>query len=222
MSRIYIPSAGPGSWAAFLVKPDLHWEVGYSARTMAHSWEAADGLPPEIAQLFSSLGQAELLLALPEHKTALPGGRRGSQSDVFALVRAGADVIACTIEGKVDEPFGPTLGEWMAGASEGKRERIGFIKAVLGLPDELPASVRYQLLHRSASAAVEAERFGASAAGMIVHSFSPRARWFEDYQAFTHLMGSPVQANQLGRSKLPNGKTLHLGWATGDQRFRSL
>ena len=35
MSRILVPSAGPDSWRQFLAKPDLHWAVGYSARTVA-------------------------------------------------------------------------------------------------------------------------------------------------------------------------------------------
>lgn len=45
MARIFVPSAGPDSWRQFLAKPDLHWAVGYSARTVAHAWEAAHGFP---------------------------------------------------------------------------------------------------------------------------------------------------------------------------------
>ena len=91
MSKIYVPSGGAESWKRFLAKPELHWARGYSARTVAHSWEAADGLPHEIAELLQLVaGPIELLFALPEHKTALPGGRRDSQSDVFALLRSSA------------------------------------------------------------------------------------------------------------------------------------
>lgn len=108
-----------------LAKPDLHWSVGYSARTVAQSWEAANGLPPEIEVLLANAyGPVELLFATPEHKTPLPGGRRESQSDVFALVRHAAGLIACTVEGKVDEPFGPTVGQQMASPSPGRVERL--------------------------------------------------------------------------------------------------
>jgi len=177
MTRIYLPSVGPDSWQQLLAKPELHWATGYSARTLAHSWEAAAGLPPEIAQLLKSLGgEAELLLALPEHKTPLPGGRRESQSDVFALLRVARQVVACTIEGKVDEPFGPTVEEWLVDASSGKQERLGYLAKLLGLSEPVAGDVRYQLFHRTASAVVEAQRFGASGAAMIVHSFSPNAR----------------------------------------------
>ena len=64
MIRILIPSAGPDSWKQFLAKPDLHWAVGYSARTMAHCWEASDGIPGEVRRLLDgALGPVEPLVA---------------------------------------------------------------------------------------------------------------------------------------------------------------
>ena len=58
---------------------------GLLGSQMASIWEAADGLRSEIAAvLHPVMGKAELLLALPEHKMALPGGRHESQSEVFA------------------------------------------------------------------------------------------------------------------------------------------
>jgi hypothetical protein len=79
------PTCGPESWQELLADPQKHWVSGYSARTLAHCWEDAKGLPPEIAALFG--GHATLLLAIPEHKVELPGGSRPSQTDLFALVR---------------------------------------------------------------------------------------------------------------------------------------
>ena len=222
MSKIYVPSDGAESWKRFLAKPKLHWARGHSARTMAHSWEAADGLPPEIDESLQLVaGPIELLFALPEHKTALPGGRRDSQSDVFALLRSSAGLIAGTIEGKVDEPFGPTLAEWLDAASPGKVERLAAIRQMLGLPPEIDGAVRYQLLHRTAAAVIEAERFSASAAAMIVHSFSPEARWFDDFARFAGLLGLTATIGVTGLTTLPNGKSLYLGWAEGEQRFRA-
>jgi hypothetical protein len=134
MTRIYRPTASADSWRAFLAQPDLHWATGYSARTAAHCWEGSSGLPPEIRNILEPVvGPAELLLAIPEHKVALPGGWRESQCDVFALVRGTATVVALAVEAKVDEPFGPTLAEWMKNASAGKRERLAFILAALGV-----------------------------------------------------------------------------------------
>ena len=222
MSKVLIPSSGPDDWQRFLAKPDLQWSMGFSARTLAHSWEAATGLPPEVEALMSSaFGPAELLFAIPEHKTALPGGGRESQSDVFALVRHEEGLATYTIEGKVDEPFGPTVEEWLVGASPGKQERLTFLLDLLGI-DQCPGDIRYQLLHRTASALIEAERFGASLAGMIVHSFSPEGRWREDFERFVRLMGATVEPHAPINIEVPSGKRLMLGWASGDQRFRSL
>jgi hypothetical protein len=221
MSSIYVPSPGPDAWKQFLAKPELHWSVGYSARTLAHSWEAASGLPSEIKDLLHPLvGPAELLIAIPEHKVALPGGRRESQCDVFALVRSTEEVIACAIEGKVDEPFGPTLGEWLEGASVGRRKRLAYISEILGVEAEREPSIRYQLLHRTAAAVIEADRFMAAAAAMIVHSFSPTQRWLQDFTIFARLMKLELTLGAAGRAVLPSGKPLYLGWASGDQRFR--
>ena len=222
MSAIYVPSAGPDSWRRFLAQPERQWVTGYSARTLAHSWEAANGLPSEVrAALETVVTAPRLLLALPEHKTALPGGRRESQSDVFALIRSDEHLIAATVEGKVDEPFGPTIAEWLQEASPGKRTRLEAVCGLLGLSTEPDGDVRYQLLHRTAAAVIEADRFAAGAAAMIVHSFSPEARWHADYGRFAALLGAKAEVGSAARVQLPSGKPLYVGWAPGDQRFRS-
>lgn len=221
-NRIVIPTSGPDDWQQFLAKPDLQWVTGYSARTLAYAWEAANGLPPEIADLTSSaFGPGELVFAVPEHKTALPGGRRESQSDVFALVRHQSGLATYTIEGKVDEAFGPTVGEWLTSASEGKRKRLDFILDLLGI-EQCPDIIRYQLLHRTASALIEAERFDAHLAGMIVHSFSPENRWRDEFDQFVALLGGTEKQGEPMQFAMPSGKTLMLGWASGDQQFRMM
>jgi len=222
MNRIFVPSNGAADWQQFLAKPDLHWAVGYSARTMAHSWEAANGFPPEVSRILTqAFGPTELLLAFPEWKTPLPGGRRESQSDVFALGRHSAGTVACAIEGKVDEPFGPTVGQQMENATPGKVERLSYLSEMLGL-DECPADVHYQLLHRTVSAVIEADRFGAADAAMIVHSFSPEGRWFEALSRFSGVLGVKLAPGEPVSFNTPSGRRLVLGWATGDQHFRAV
>jgi len=134
------------------------------------------------------------------------------------LARHAAGTIACTIEGKVDEPFGPTVTEEMANASAGQQERMRYLCAMLGLTDCL-GHVRYQLHHRTVSALIEGDRFHAADAAMIVHSFSPERRWFADFAAFVELLGGAVEE---GRPAVVGGlsKRLILGWACGDQAFR--
>lgn len=220
MSKILIPSTGPTSWKDMLAQPELQWKLGRSARTLAHCWEVSVGIPGEVAAIMAGgFGTPELLFAVPEHKTPLPGGSRDSQSDIFALVRHPDGLATYTIEGKVDEQFGETVGEWSRNASAGRIERLSYLCGMLGLPECLP-EVRYQLLHRTVSALIEAERFNAVSAGMIVHSFSPDRRWFEDFAAFVRLLGGgDIQPGEAKIIHAPSGRPLVLGWASGDKRF---
>jgi hypothetical protein len=220
MSKVLVPSTGPEGWKQFLAQPELHWATGYSARTLAYAWEASPGLPPEIEELTeAAFGPGELLFAIPEHKTPLPGGRRESQSDVFLLVRHADGLGTYTIEGKVNEPFGPTVAEWLVSASPGKTERLRYICNLLGLSEARP-DVHYQLLHRTASAVVEATRFDAKFAGMIVHSFSPENMWRDAFERFISLFSLTSESGEPLRIMVPSGKTLMLGWASGAQEFR--
>jgi hypothetical protein len=219
---IFIPSTGAEAWKPLLADPDLHWRDGRSAKTLAHSWEAARGLPPEIATMLrEGSAEPELLIAVPEHKVSLPGSSRGaSQNDVFALVRVGDRTIAMTIEGKVDEPFGPMIGEWLVRASPGKLKRLNYLCQILGLNvDELPSDLHYQLLHRTASAIIEAKRFKTDAAIMIVHSFSPTARWFNSFEKFVSLYGQTAQKGVLSSIGSTSKPPVFVGWAAGDPRF---
>ena len=217
MSRILIPSSGAEDWKQFLADPEKQWKQGYSAMAAALSWEESTGVPPEIAEILGP--DVELLLAIPEHKVALPGGSRESQCDIFALVRRGEQVCSVAVEAKVNETFGPTVGEWLSNASAGKLTRLRFICDVLGLKSDPPENIRYQLLHRTAASIVEASRFKTGSAAMIVQSFSQEHRWFEDFAAFLELLGLEAARGEGLGYQLPSGKVLTLGWATGSPKF---
>ena len=224
MSRIYVPTTGVENWQALLADPVKHWKTGYSAKSLAYSWEEAQGFPAEIKELFASapeqgLKDIELLLAIPEHKVPLPGGSTQSQNDVFVLGKANGQLVSIAIEGKVSEPFGPTVGEWIAGGSSGKHERLGFLKEVLEIAGEIDLNVRYQLLHRTASAVIEAKRFNAPKAVMIVHSFSQTSEWFEDYANFLKLFGVVAQVGELVGVGERDGIELYFGWVKGAERY---
>ena len=224
MYKICVPTTGVDSWQALLADPVKHWKTGYSAKALACSWEAAAGFPEEVKALFSSSGdqdlrQIEPLLTIPEHKVSLPGGATESQNDAFVLARTPETLVTITIEGKVAESFGPTLAEWYRQPSKGKTTRLHFLQEQLGLPGELSPAIRYQLLHRTASAVIEAKRYHANKAAMIVHSFSQEAVWFDDFQAFAALYGKNVAVGSLIHAVQVNGIDLYLGWAKGDKRY---
>lgn len=222
MPRVFVPSSGPGDWRALLAEPEKHWARRFSARTLAHCWEDADGFPNEIHRVLSqhpALANAEPLLIFPEWRVSLPGGSRPSQSDIWVLAKNQTDLISLTVEGKVDEPFDKTLSEWKADASRGKEARLSYLTDVLGITKPIPDTIRYQLLHRTASAVIEAERFGARHAVMLVHSFSHKNQWFGDFDEFASLFGFKAEVDRLMTTQAAKGCPLHLGWVHGDERY---
>lgn len=218
MSKIYIPTSNAEQWSQFLANPK-HWRQGYSARTLAYSWQEAKGFPSEVQIVLASQFPAiELLLAIPEHQVPLPGRSRPSQNDIWILARAQGQLISIAVEGKVSEPFGPTVQEWKIESSSGKSDRLSFLLQVLGI-SSVPESTRYQLLHRTASAIIEAQRFNAASAVMLVHSFSQSNEWFQDFVAFVSLMGGSAKENGIISVGNRSGVALYLAWVHGNEVY---
>lgn len=223
MPRIFAFSSGPQDWQALLADPVRHWKSGYSARTLAHSWEIADGFPSEVASLLAESAEPLIanltpILAVPEFKVPLPGGVQASQNDIFVLARSSSGPVSIMVEGKVNESFGPTVAEWQSKASPGKEERLRFLQRALGLGNTPAGSIRYQLLHRAASAVITGEQYRAVAAILIVHSFSQALAGWSDYQTFTRLFGIEAvvgSVQPLGTSNVP----LFGLWVVGNPLF---
>lgn len=186
---------------------------------MAYAWEENAGMPPRIQQALSSAfeGKIDPLIVIPEYKVPLPGGRTQSQNDAFVLARIGNQTAVIMIEGKVEEPFGDPISTWFDSASKGKTERLTYLTKTLGLSESPPVHLRYQLFHRTASAVIEAQRFKADMAIMLVHSFSQTHKWFGDYAAFADLMRCDgAHLGNVVKSDLETERPLYLGWVTGD------
>ena len=82
--------------------------------------------------------------------------------------------------------------------------------------DDAAENQRYQLLHRTVSAILEAERYGAEHALMLVHSLRTADTSFEDYRDFALLLGFAENAIQgQPNCRCTNSLEdvrLHLGW----------
>jgi hypothetical protein len=115
------------------------------------------------------------LVGMPEPQVSLPGGDAASQTDLFVLASGEGKRISIAVEGKAEDSFAEPLGTWLSGASAGKVERLSYLKSVLGLSGELSKEIGYQLLHRAASAVIEANRFSAPFAVLIVHSLQRKS-----------------------------------------------
>jgi hypothetical protein len=135
---------------------------------LANCWEAAadklsHGLPKEIADVLrTDESEPTLLVALPEHKIPLPGSAGApSQSDLFALIRVGPRTIAATIEGKVDEPFGPQLGEWIVDASSATLDAWRRYAYQSGISDSDDMSAKRKAFGRAHAALANGNHVGA-------------------------------------------------------------
>ena len=227
MKRIFVPTVSGSDWQRLLGKPELHWKPGRSAMSTAACWEENEPqLPREISDVLDASGDKllsslELLAAIPEWEVELPGGDRPSQTDVLAITRNKFGLVILGVEAKVDEPFGPTLGEKRAGASEGELERISYLERELGCSSPLADSIRYQLLHRTVSAILTARAFHASVAVMLVQSFSPDSRWREDFEAFAAAINSKRVTDDLYEVELGQRPRLIIGWCKGAEEFLS-
>ncbi len=149
----------------------------------------------------------------------LPGGSRASQNDLFVLARSPAGPVVIMVEGKVNEPFGPTVGEWLTDASRGKKARLRALMRAVGLTTQPPASIHYQLLHRAASAVITAEQYRAAAAVMLVHSFSQKHAWWDDYRAFAAQFGVVAERGVVQRIGADSPVPLFGVWVTGDSAY---
>lgn len=225
MSKFFIPANIPEDWKQLLADPDKHWKTGHSAKALAHAWQGAGDFPHSVKRVFRTSGielfqNAKLLLAFPEYKVPLkPYKSLPSQNDIFVLAKGNDQLISIAVEGKVDEPFDEIIADWKLKDIGGKKMRLKFLCDVLQLNENNIDYIRYQLLHRTASAVIEARKFNASNALMLVHSFSQTNEWFGDYQQFLALFGARGEVNSLVFAKNIDGINLYFGWAKGDEKY---
>ncbi|QED48081.1 DUF6946 family protein [Cytobacillus dafuensis] len=222
MGKYFVPSNGAISWKEFLVDPEKQWKKGYSAYELANCWEDANNLPPSVERVFKQsqiplFKNVEVLYGFPEYKVPLPGGSTSSQNDLYVLAKGNNELLTIMVEGKVSEPFGETVASWLGdNPSNGKRIRLKYLLHILGLNEESVLNKRYQLIHRAASALIEAKNVNANNSLMLVHSFSETGKWFDDYAEFVKLFHfSPKKDGIVGPVQL-DGVNLYFGWVTGN------
>ena len=214
----FVKTSSPEDWRLQLAEPDKQWEDGYSAKSLAYCWETAKGFPNSVKRVFkkSDYGifkDIVFLAGFVEHQVPLRGRGYPSQNDIFVLAKSKKGLISIAVEGKVDESFDKTVKEWRKNESKGKKTRLDYLTKLLQISQDNLEDIRYQLLHRTASAVIEAKRFNASTALMLVHSFSKTHKWFDDYANFASLFGITARLNTIHHAKQRiDDVDLYLGW----------
>lgn len=194
---------------------EKHWKPGYSACELATAWITAGDIPGGVRGVLDrddAFAGCRLVEGYFERQVDLQTPGRPSQTDLLALVQLADDrhgVIA--VEGKAKEPFGQLVSEWNDGP--GKQRRLDDLCARLGLNAKATSDLRYQLLHRTVAALLEAERYGAREAMMLVHSFDDDDTSFDDYEAFAQrLRLTSAGTNEVTNAKTLGDVTLRLAW----------
>ncbi len=219
--RFHITAEKPEDLIPRLGKGELHWKKGRSAYELSHAWMAADGLPPTVRKVLAPVPgwcDGQLIDAFFERETNLRTTGWPSQTDLLVLMKMkdGNGVIA--VEGKVDEPFGEIVTEWLGAGppyAPTRLKRLEGLCGSLGLGATACEGLYYQLLHRTAAALYEAQRYGFPRALMLVHSFSSDSAWFPEFAQFAAAMGMPVAApNGVSEMRVCEGVELRLGWVS--------
>lgn len=223
MKRVYLPTESAEDWKTLLADPEKQWKTGYSAKSLAEDWESTIGFPKSVKNVFDNsrdvnIVSLEQLFSFPEYKVALPGGSKASQNDLYVLSKNQSGLMCIMIEGKVEESFDKLVVKWSNGVSNGiDNARLKYLIDLLGLTNQKKEvlKVRYQLLHRTASAIIEAQRTDSKQAMMMVHSFSKKNSWFDDYKSFLKLFNLSAKLNEVSKPVKIAGIELYFCWIKG-------
>lgn len=160
-----------------------------------------------------------LLAAIPEWQVGLPGGTTHSVTDILALCRNKLGLCVIAVEAKVLEDFGPRLADKRRSPTPGQLERLDYLCALLQA-EHLEDDVRYQLLHRTASALLTAQQFHAKTAVMLVHAFATPSERMTDFHTFIAALGAEQVAPGVWHVPAFTAPTLYLVWCAGNEAHR--
>jgi hypothetical protein len=165
------------------------WRDGYSAKEQAKAWLATGGpaAPEEWwCAIRPLVGDADSVIARPEHETRFDRFARARQHDLLVEFRRDGKAVAVVgVEAKACEPFdGLVRDRGSTPLPSKKRARCNLLAgALFGQPvfdeedgvvlDEGLAGHGYQLWTAAVGSIVEAQARGLSEAVLLIHQFRP-------------------------------------------------
>lgn len=191
-----------------------NYKLGYSAFECCQSWKSiSNQLPEPLSRILSKSGievfrDIKPLWVIAEHPVFLDSLKTPSRNDIMAFCENAADEkIAIAVEAKCREPFAERVNKWITLPDapilprQGKLfpdtmqpvprkvRRLQFLNMVLGIEIQPDSHLRYQLLHRTASAIIEGRNLSARAAVMVVQAFTASVENFFDFSDFCDTLG---------------------------------
>ena len=215
ITRLHLPLTEPEDIVRHLGHQEQHWKAGRSAHALTLLWAKENGLPRSIRSILQAhptFQSAELIDGFLERQVDIGSAGRPSQTDLLAIIGLEQHIAVVAIEGKAGEPFGDLVSNWLDG-SDTKTKRLEVLCRTLGLSTEEALPLRYQLLHRTASAIYEAKRYRTDLAVMLVHNFGKEQSGYLDFCAFARALGAKeLNPGVLCGPFARNNVSLYIGW----------
>jgi hypothetical protein len=179
-------------------------------------WQSSGAFPPEVAALLNTNDATEgaaLLLAIPQHETPLARGSHAAAADLCALGRTSHGLISIVVDAISGDKGSDAADDTSA---RGRTRSAAALCALLEIDPQRETDVSARFIHRTAVALIEARRFFAVAAVVIVDSVTRTQDSFDDFRRFVALMGGRLRApGHLAPVAPREGIHLLFGWAQG-------
>ncbi|MBF0190046.1 MAG: hypothetical protein HQL99_02730 [Magnetococcales bacterium] len=202
--------------------------IARTKQALLKKWTNSIGFPTCIKNVIekSVLNNYQYHSAVVKYKIGL--GSEGTQPEVDLLVLANKKnstkesiVIVVVLDDGKDMEI---VQDWLSKQNdnqnnESRTDRLEKLYESLDqkIVDKNDQSIRYLLLHRTASALIEAERFEASSAVVLIHSFSQSNKHFEDFNTFLDPFNK--QTNNVVYVGKRKDIDLYLAWVTEEPEF---
>jgi hypothetical protein len=218
LTRLALAMKRPDDVIPHLRKP-THWKDGRSAKLLAESWFHANDFPLSVRRVLDQIEDlegAKLIDGWLERETDLEDGLgEPTHTDLLALIKLQRELAVLGIEAKVDESFGPLVGEWLDAGGSTRVERLAGLCTLFRVNPTSVRDLRYQLLHRTAAVILEARRFFSDRGVLIIHSFCPNSTGLSDAKAFYQAIGLPgLDVGKLVGTSRFGGVDLSVGWVS--------
>jgi len=233
-AKFFTPKGEPADepWQWEKLHSPGKWKPGRSAKALAHCWTDAGGFPREVQKAlddsaYPALQNLRFECGYPECPAKLAGVGRQSMNDILVWARGNDGLVCITVEGKVLESFAQLVKGWRKkNPGENREIRLSCLLKATGLQESQVHNLRYQLLHRTASAIIFAkekngEKIECKNAVMLVHSFSQTHANFCDFADFARAYDGKINPQRgcihyVGKIRNIN---LYLAWITGDEKY---
>ena len=204
-----------------LEKGELQYKPGRSACELAKSWVNANGIPQSVERVLDGSTQfrcARLLRGWFERKTTMPARGRESQTDLLAICATTVSRAVLAIEGKVDEPLGEPVRDWLKsradlGDIDNRRQRLGGLCTNFGYR---PGRCRRATLSTSSPLLCRGIRGAGARHGLCgdarLHSFCRKHSWRSEFETFAHALGLKLEYGMTDSKTCRMVIALSLAW----------